>query len=97
MSYSKAQGWRQLCLKNAEGSPARKFCSLDLEREVEEVVGCLSKDELRDFDLAEFREFLTPDENASKARPHFEQTLRRELWWTMVQGLAPGGGRVPHA
>jgi hypothetical protein len=29
--------------------------------------------------------------------PRFEEKLRRELWWTMVQALAPGGRGVPQA
>ncbi|HIF97112.1 MAG TPA: hypothetical protein EYQ54_08825 [Myxococcales bacterium] len=97
MSDSNAQGWRQLCLKNAKGPSAGEFCSLDLERDVEEVMGCLSKDELKDFDLGEFREFLRADQSWTNPRPRFEEKLRRELWWTMVQGLAPGGRRVPQA
>jgi hypothetical protein len=97
MSDSSAQGWRQLCLKNAKGASGGEFCSLDLEREVEELVSCLSKEELRGLDLDEFREFLRADESPTLPRPRFEEKLRRELWWTMVQGLAPGGRSVPQA
>jgi len=98
MSDSKALGWRQLCLQSAESVPAADFCSLDLEHDVEELVACLSKEELAKVDLDEFREFLRADATESAPpRPRFEETLRRELWWTMVQGLAPGGVRIPQA
>ena len=98
MSDSHALGWRQLCLQTAQSAPSADFCSTDLERDVEELVACLSKEERKKFDFDEFREFLRADAiETSPPRPRFEETLRRELWWTMVQGLAPGGRRVPQA
>ena len=97
MDRRTSPGWRELCLKNAEGRETSDFCSLDIEREVEEVMSCLSRDELRGMDLDEFREFLRADPTATVPKPRFEERLRRELWWTMVRGLAPGGRGVPQA
>jgi hypothetical protein len=97
MSEQTAPGWRQLCLKNAEKRDPAKFCSLDVEREVEQVIASLSVDELRGFNLDEFREFLGDQGSPVVPAPRFEEKLRRELWWTMVQALAPGGRGVPQA
>ena len=98
MSDSKELGWRQLCLQNAKSGSGEDFFSLGIEREVEELVACLSKDDLAKINLDEFREFLGADTaQTSPPRPRFEERLRRELWWTMVQGLVPGGRRIPTA
>jgi len=97
MSRNSVPGWRELCLKNAQGRVPAAFCSLDIEREVEEVVACLGRGELLGFDLDEFREFLRAEPEHSVPTPRFEERLRRELWWTMVRGLVAGGQGVPQA
>jgi hypothetical protein len=89
--------WRQLCLKKAEKRKASEFCSLDIEREVEDIVSCLSREELRGLDLNEFREFLGGDATVAVPKPRFEERLRRELWWTMVRGLVADDRGVPQA
>ncbi len=89
-------GWRQLCLKNAEKRDPAQFRSLDLEREVSEVLASLSGEELRSFDEDEFRDFLGDPGAPAPPGPRHEETLRLELWWSMVRSLIPGGG-IPQA
>ncbi|MCS5637338.1 MAG: hypothetical protein NZ990_12530 [Myxococcota bacterium] len=97
MNREISPGWRELCLKNAEKRRVSDFCSLDIEREVEDVVSCLSREELRGLNLDEFREFLRGDSTAAVPEPRFEERLRRELWWTMVRGLVADDRGVPQA
>jgi len=89
-------GWRQLCLKNAERRDPAQFRSLDLEREVSDVLASLSREELSGFDVDEFRDFLGGPNPSPSPVPRFEETLRLELWWKMVQSLISGGG-IPQA
>ena len=89
-------GWRQLCLKNAERRDPAQFRSLDLEREVSEVLSSLSAAELQGFDVDEFRDFLGDPSASESPGPRYEETLRLELWWSMIRNLIPGGG-IPQA
>ena len=95
MNDARARGWRRLYFAKERKKSVRKFCSLDVEREVEATIACLSRKELEEFDLDEFREFLATDADLAGSESDFEDTLRRELWWTMVQGLTRGG--IPQA
>ena len=89
-------GWRQLCVKNAERRDPAQFRSLDLDREVSDVLASLSREELSGFDVDEFRDFLGDPCPLPAPVPGFEETLRLELWWKMVRSLISGGG-IPQA
>ena len=97
MSEKDAPGWRQLCLRAAKTRIFAQSAALDIQREVDEVVAWLSREGLKHFDLHEFREFLGADPTTTVSELGFGEGLRREVWWSMVRGLAPAGARVPRA
>lgn len=97
MSENDAPGWRQLCLRAAKRRIFAQSATLDIQREVDEVVAWLSREGLKHFDLHEFREFLRADPTTTVPELGFGEGLRREVWWSMVRGLAPVGARVPRA
>jgi len=88
-------GWRRLQAEGGATRTGRKFCSLDVEREVEKTIAALSKKELETFDMEEYHEFLSGGESTGGIDPGFEASLRRDLWWEMVAGRYGSG--IPQA